>query len=276
MSARRSTAQLVVAASLSLAALAQVAAGAVVYSDNFNSGATNGTPGSATGGTFTINTTITQQTPGDSAAFVNDQSAATRGVVGFRYSAGNGPTGPVMTLSFDIEGTVATTGGGLSMRIDNLTANNIGSAAQFIVGSNSLTGDLAPGSATADKTLFFIYNQAPSGDSSYTNPVDNQPVTLEAGTLDYYIRNNETGAITQLVVNKVLVDQNGATEGFGETVRFAFGNTGNTDTATYQLDDIVLETGYNALFAPIPEPASIGILGCGAMLLVARRRRRLA
>ena len=272
MFAPRASAKLGVAASLALAAWAQVAAGAVVYSDNFDSGVTNGTPGSATGGTFTINTTITQQAPGDFAAFVNDQSATTRGVVGFRYSAGNGPTGPVMTLSFDIEGAVATTGGGLSMRIDNQTSNNIGSSTQFIVGSNSLTPSLAPGSATADKTLFFLYNQAVTGDSTYQNPIDNQTLTLEAGTLDYYIRDNETGLFTQLVVDKVLVDQNAATEGFGETLRFAFGNTGNADTATYQLDDIVLETGYNAAF--VPEPASLGVLGCAALLAVRRRRRR--
>jgi hypothetical protein len=104
------------------------------------------------------------------------------------------------------------------------------------------------------------------------NPTTEATAVLEAGTLDYFVRDNTTGAFTQLVTNKVLVDQNAAAEGFGETIRYAFGTGGNGDLATYQLDDIVLESGLNAAFQPVPEPSALALLGAGSLLALRRRR----
>src|SRR5437870_1952799 len=85
--------------------------------------------------------------------------------------------------------------------------------------SGSLGGILTT-SETASKTLFFLVNQGTS-DTTYVSPVNGATVTLDAGTLDYFYKDNETGNFTLISQNRALVDRNGATAGFGTLNRWA-------------------------------------------------------
>ena len=244
------------------------ASAAVLYSDNFDAGALNGTPGSATGGTFAIQGTVTEQSPGDFAVFVNNQAPRSAASSASDSQPAAGPPRPCRRSRWTWKAAFAANTN-INMRVDNQTSNNIGSSTQAIVGSNQVQSALITADSTADRTLYFLFNVG-TVDQEYTNPIDNSTVVLQAGSLDYYVRDNVAGTYTQLVTNKAVDDRNAEVEGYGELIRYAFGNGGNADTATYQLDNLLLESGINAAF--VPEPSALAVLGLGSLLALRRRR----
>jgi hypothetical protein len=96
--------------------------------------------------------------------------------------------------------------------------------------------------------------------------------TLEPGTFDFYLRNNETGTTFALLgQNQAFTDRNGTTDGFGELNKFALGNNRQCEVNSFSIDDVLLRT---TSAKRLPSSPSLGLrpLGLGSLLALRRRR----
>ncbi len=246
------------AAAVAIAAFAGSAKAATVFSEDFGTLA----DGSAI---TTANTTLTFVRVGGGGGALAATNPSTVGsgasatitgptsssITGFGVASGLGLTSQA-DLSFDVKFSDVTTG-----------------TLFFGMGSG---GTFTGNSGFAGADLFFGL-QSLAGVLQYRNTSGTSGAWVNAGftfasNTVYHVEANQSGANLQLTINgtplTAITDSRNSQNADG----FRIYAVGVSNAATYELDNLVV-TGTVA----VPEPASLGLLATGGLLLLRRRRR---
>ena len=192
-------------------------------------------------------------------------------------------TAPVMTFSFDVVAPVVPTGPLVdkSSPLDGIPDVH---ETELLFRSAINTGTDTPSSSedinelvlqrddgnrggyknNGNESIFIVVNNN-AGTLMFASPVDGSTVTLNDQQSVAFIRDNTVpgGSYVQAQAPS-------AWQQAGPIARFAIGSGSNADQDTFSIDN-VLVTDEN-VFAPVPEPSALALLGLGSLLALRRRR----
>ena len=192
---------------------------------------------------------------------------------------------PVLTFSWDSVAPVSATGGAdneLLFRAGIGTTNNTLSGSEFIVeaiawrssGGGTGGGARANFPENGNATVFTVVNNQ-DAELTFASPIDGTDVTLAPFQYINYVRDNNTTTNNFALLNNAgaanMTDRNSTDPGPGTMTRFGIGNSSNGHMGTFALDNVLVRDEVS--FAPIPEPASLGLAAVAGLGLLARRRR---